>query len=179
MYFTISNKEVSVYRRIGSVQLLNVWQIGRKGQSLRRDQWFKTLEIQHHHIDVWAGAWVLCHRLYRTTVPYQLLFWAFTSSIICNAKAGLSLPAYSEPDGSTFCLMPCVWMRSTDPDVRTPGGSAVVMVTLPITVTEWGVASGGRERRISQHRWLFQNSALHRSPPSLSAGTSPHPHPVH
>lgn len=57
----------------------------------------------HHH-----GVWVLYHFSYLCNVPYQLQLWAFTSSVICNAKIALSPPACSQPAGSSYCLSLCL-----------------------------------------------------------------------
>lgn len=66
---------------------------------------FNRPDILHHH-DI--GVWVLYHRSYRGTVPYQLQLWALTTAIICNAKTVLSAPACSQAVGPPFCLTPCL-----------------------------------------------------------------------
>lgn len=133
----------------------------KKSQSLKGEQRFNRLDILRHHIGFWAGVWVLYHRAYRGTVPCQLQLWAFITSIICNAKAALSLPACSQPVGSTFRLTLCVWMRSPRSTRPHPRGTAVVMVTLPITVTEREAVSGGRTGGVRRHRWPFRSSNEH------------------
>ena len=55
----------------------------------------------------------------------------------------------------------CVWMRSPRSTRPHPRGTAVVMVTMPITVTKRESASKGRANGCEWHRWLFQSLAQH------------------
>lgn len=158
---SIDHREACVYPRlfIGSIVQLNLPQNGGKSQSLKGEHRFNGPDILHHHIGVWAGVLAFYHPSYHGCVPYQLQLWAFTTSIICNAKTALSAPARSQPVGSPFCLTLCVWLRSPRSTRPHPRGTAVVMVTMPITVTEREAVSGGRAGGCHRHRWLFQSSA--------------------
>lgn len=73
----------------------------------------------------------------------------------------LSPPACGHPDGSHFCHTHSAWMRAPWSTRLHPRGTAVVMVTQPITVTEGGPG------RTGCHRWLFQSLVKPRLGPSL------------
>ena len=144
----INYKEESVFPWlfIGSiVQLLNLLQNKGKSQFLKELRFNRSYTV-HHHISVCTGVWVLYRRYYHSNVPYRLQLWAFTTPVICNAKAALSVPACSQPACSPFCLTPCVWMRSPWSTRPHPRGTAVVMVTMPITVTEREAVGKGRAK---------------------------------
>ncbi len=67
---------------------------------------------------------------------------------------------------SPFCVTLCVWIRSPKSTRPHPRGTAVVMVTMPITVTEREAVSRGRAGGCHRHRWLFHGSASHSLPSS-------------
>lgn len=105
------------------VQLLNLLQNKGQTQCLRGQQRFNRSEILHHHYR--RLGWSLGSlSSYHCNVPYQLQFWAFTTSIICNAKSALSAPACSQPVGSPFCLTLSVWDEIPQVHAPAPQGNS-------------------------------------------------------
>lgn len=110
-----------------------------------------------------------------TTRPYQRLGWSLhpLSSTSCRWAYASGIHSLNHLQRESYLHLPVVgltalisatrtvWMRSPWSTRLHPRGTAVVMVTQPITVTEGGAGSAGC------HRWLFQSLVKPRLGPSL------------
>lgn len=120
----------------------------------------------------------LYHRSYHCSVPYQLQLWALTTSVICNAKTALSVAACSKSVGSPFCLTLSLWMKSPRSTRLHPRGTSVIMVTMPITVTEREAVSRGRAGGAIDTDGCFRAQHSTACSPPFFSGNSLHPRPV-
>lgn len=117
--------------------------------------------------------------IYCTTISASTLEFGFfviariTAMFHTSSSFGLSQPQSFAMQSWPYLLLPVaslsvllpachsVWMRSPRSTCPYPRGTAIVMVTMPITVTERKAVSRGRPKGVSLTQMVLQSSALH------------------